>query len=659
MRTLLWTAILSLAGVLGNFINVPLFFGVDFVFGSIAAFVAIALLGSVPGIVVAAIAGSCTIVLWGHPYAAIIFTLEACFVALLRHRVNQLTLVDAAYWAVLGIPLVLFFYWIQLGLPHPMSTMIALKQAVNGILNSAIAMLIVIGIRAAEKKGRGASLASGLFNVMLVSILVPGIVLIALETRQVKSDKEIAIMQNLKLISTIVSTQLQGLDLRQREQFISEKQDGVVDLVHQLPKSWQLTVGFLDQENKLLRSTGEIRSISTGSLIRNTDGVEVWLPERGTASLMNWRRGAYYVHEQQVEGADPIHAVLVERSAAALVNSLHEYNFKSFMVLIVLTGFSILVAIAVSNAFSVPLVQLGRVSKSLADDIESGLTIDVPGSRLEEVKTLSGSFQTMAQSLSHNFITVAERTKQLESLSHQLSKYLSPQIYDSIFSGNHEVSIATERKKLTVFFSDLKDFTNISSQLQPEDLTYILNSYFTEMSNIAIRHGATIDKFIGDAMVIFFGDPKSLGVQEDARACVNMAMEMQTRMKDLAVRWKNQGYDVPLEMRVGINTGYCNVGNFGSDERMDYTIIGAEVNIAARLESAADPGGILISNETLVLVRDSVEVEERESIEMKGVRRKVRAFAIRNLNRAESRHQRILHHEDDGLRVFLEHFRRV
>lgn len=104
VRIWMWVAPLSLAGILGNFVNVPLFFGVDFVFGSIAAFVAIALLGPAPGIVVAAIAGACTILLWGHPYAAIIFTLEACFVALMGRRTGQLTLADAAYWLGLGIP---------------------------------------------------------------------------------------------------------------------------------------------------------------------------------------------------------------------------------------------------------------------------------------------------------------------------------------------------------------------------------------------------------------------------------------------------------------------------------------------------------------------------------------------------------------------------
>ena len=102
----------------------------------------------------------------------------------------------------------------------------------------------------------------------------------------------------------------------------------------------------------------------------------------------------------------------------------------------------------------------------------------------------------------------------------KIAKYISPQIYKSIFSGQRDVAIATERKKLTIFFSDIKDFTATTERLQPEDLTALLNEYLTAMSNIALEYGATIDKFIGDAVLAFFGDPETRGVAEDARrAC--------------------------------------------------------------------------------------------------------------------------------------------
>src|SRR5262249_42326257 len=151
----------------------------------------------------------------------------------------------------------------------------------------------------------------------------------------------------------------------------------------------------------------------------------------------------------------------------------------------------------------------------------------------------------------------------------KLSKYLSPQVYSSIFSGSQDVRIASSRKKLTIFFSDIADFTETTDALESEELTALLNHYLTEMSKIALAHGATIDKYIGDAILAFFGDPETRGVQEDAMACVDMAIAMQRRMRELQAEWSDAGLQKPFELRIGINTGYCTVGNFGSEDRMD------------------------------------------------------------------------------------------
>lgn len=246
------------------------------------------------------------------------------------------------------------------------------------------------------------------------------------------------------------------------------------------------------------------------------------------------------------------------------------------------------------------------------------------------------------------------KNQMLEGLSNKLSKYLSPQVYESIFTGERDVELRTERKKLTVFFSDLKDFTSTTENMQPEDLTALLNFYFAEMSQIAIEHGATIDKFIGDAILAFFGDPESHGVQEDARRCVNMAIAMQQRMAELQDIWRNQGFDRPFRMRIGINTGYCNVGNFGSDQRMDYTIIGGEVNLAARLEGNADPDGILVSYETYCQIKDMITTEERDGIAAKGISRPIRAFAVTNILDGGDDTKRFVRADQDGLTLALD-----
>ena len=249
---------------------------------------------------------------------------------------------------------------------------------------------------------------------------------------------------------------------------------------------------------------------------------------------------------------------------------------------------------------------------------------------------------------------LADKTKALEHLSSQLAKYLSPQVYNSIFAGKQEVKIASRRKELTVFFSDIAGFTETADRLESEDLTRLLNHYLTEMSKIALSFGATIDKYVGDAIVIFFGDPETRGVGEDALACVEMAIAMRTRMRQLQDVWRASGIEKPLQCRIGINTGYCTVGNFGSEERMDYTIIGGGVNLASRLEAATTPGEILISYETYAHVRDRIHCEERGQISVKGIAHPVSTYQVVDTYAHLAAERGLIHEERPSLRLDLD-----
>ena len=244
--------------------------------------------------------------------------------------------------------------------------------------------------------------------------------------------------------------------------------------------------------------------------------------------------------------------------------------------------------------------------------------------------------------------------KKIEKLAVKLSKYLSPQVYDSIFSGKQNVKIEAYRKKLTVFFSDIKGFTELTDRLEPEVLSSLLNSYLNEMSKIALKYGGTIDKFVGDAILIFFGDPESKGDREDANACVLMALEMRERMKYLRKLWEDQGISKPLNIRIGINTGYCNVGNFGSEERLDYTIIGGEVNLASRLESKADSGQILISHETYALIKKQIVCEKKEEINVKGIAHKIQTYQVIETEKDKKNKKNSFREEYDGFSLAVD-----
>jgi len=273
---------------------------------------------------------------------------------------------------------------------------------------------------------------------------------------------------------------------------------------------------------------------------------------------------------------------------------------------------------------------------------------------ITELKQSEQSLLEAKQRLEDANRLVMEKNRTLESLSSKLSKYLSPQLYKSIFAGEKTVDVTSQRKKLTIFFSDIAGFTETTDLLESEELTNLLNHYLREMSTIALEYGATIDKFIGDAIMLFFGDPETRGPKEDALACVKMAIAMQQRMRDLQAEWRERGQEHVFQLRIGINTGFCTVGNFGSNDRVDYTIIGNEVNLAARLESHADLGGILLAHETYALVKDEVLTEETGTITVKGFSRPVRTHRVVGLVDKTAAQGRIIRQEQDGFLLIVD-----
>ena len=251
-------------------------------------------------------------------------------------------------------------------------------------------------------------------------------------------------------------------------------------------------------------------------------------------------------------------------------------------------------------------------------------------------------------------IEIKREQEKAARLARNLAKYLSPQVWESIFSGKKNVRLETQRKKLTVFFSDIRGFTELSEELEAEALTDLLNTYLNEMSKICMKFGGTIDKFIGDSVMVFFGDPSSQGAKKDAMAAVSMAIAMRKHMKVLRQHWRAQGITKPLEIRMGLNTGYCTVGNFGADTRMDYTIIGRDVNLASRLESAAEAGEILISHETYSLIKDVIMCRDKGQITVKGFSRPVQIYQVVDFRRDLGATSTYVEHELPGFSMYLD-----
>jgi class 3 adenylate cyclase len=219
----------------------------------------------------------------------------------------------------------------------------------------------------------------------------------------------------------------------------------------------------------------------------------------------------------------------------------------------------------------------------------------------------------------------------LDILKDKMKKYLSPQLFQALVGGTADAKLEHTRKKLSIFFSDIVNFSEITDSVEPELLSEVLNQYLDRMSDIAMKWGGTIDKFIGDAIMVFFGDPEFIDDVTHARNCAKMALDMLEELKQLRAQWREIGMFQMLRVRMGINTGYCTVGNFGSGNRMEYTIVGGQVNIAARLESIAEPDSIYISHSTLTLIQDIVECEFVDNLTVKGIHCPIEVYKLLRL----------------------------
>lgn len=219
------------------------------------------------------------------------------------------------------------------------------------------------------------------------------------------------------------------------------------------------------------------------------------------------------------------------------------------------------------------------------------------------------------------------RLNTMVSVINKLTRFVPPQIWEPIVKSDSPVRVSNKRAKITIMFSDIVGFTELSDSLSSDNLADILNTYMHCMTSIADKHGAVLDKFIGDGMVCFFGEPNSRGSRQDALDCVAMAIDMRREMRTLRQKWRLMGFE-GLYIRVGITTGYCHVGNFGSSSRLSYTIIGKEANLASRLESCAGKDQILVSESTYDYICHNYECEHVAAFCLKGIDEKVDAWQV-------------------------------
>lgn len=262
--------------------------------------------------------------------------------------------------------------------------------------------------------------------------------------------------------------------------------------------------------------------------------------------------------------------------------------------------------------------------------------LDVPplaGSAQYAVEQLTG--QLVAALVIVNFLLCAlvlSAQRVLEQRVHAanrlIRRYLPGQLADRILAGGHGETTKHERRKLTIFFSDVAGFTNLSDEQDAEELAGVLNEYLSEMTGIADRFGATINQLVGDGIMIFFGAPTATDDRDHALRAVRMAHEMQRRMVELREAWFRRGIQHPFRIRIGINTGFASVGDFGSPGRMMYSAIGQQTNLAARIQAHCEPDRILLSHSTWALVQDEIACTPKGELQVKGLHYPVLVYEV-------------------------------
>ncbi len=205
-------------------------------------------------------------------------------------------------------------------------------------------------------------------------------------------------------------------------------------------------------------------------------------------------------------------------------------------------------------------------------------------------------------------------------------RYFAPNIVEQIASQEGMVQLGGTKRPVVVFFSDIRGFTPMSEKMSPDDIASLLNEYFTEMVGIVFDHGGTLDKFMGDAIMALWGAP--VASDDDADRAMRAAIDMMGVLRKLNQKWSSQGKP-HVEIGIGINFGEVFAGNIGSEQRMEYTVIGDPVNVASRLCSKADGGQVIISEPFYNVLKAPPEVETLEPLELKGKSETVPVYQVK------------------------------
>lgn len=346
-------------------------------------------------------------------------------------------------------------------------------------------------------------------------------------------------------------------------------------------------------------------------------------------------------HEISHELEAELNALITDSARRVEVELESFQNDRQFLTITVaaFSAASLLTALAFGAVLSWSLIRPVRkidTALALIADGHFDQMVDVPNRdefgrltvNLNRTSSRLATLYSELTSLNQNLEkTIEEQLSQLQR-TESLRRYVSPQVADAIVSEGSRVTLIPTRRNLSILVSDIRGFTEMSERMEPEELVDALNQYFSAMTEVVFSHGGTIDKYLGDGILAFFGDP--IPFEDHAERAVAAAFGMRDVLDQLRSKWMLQ-YEEELTVGIGISTGYVTVGNIGAENRIEYTVIGNHVNVASRLAAGATPGQILVTDRTMAAVRDQVIGTPLETMTLKGVQRPLRIFEIDQL----------------------------